>query len=122
MSDLQRIQADLAKCKQHIAEMEAGTRGGITSTDPGETPEAFRARNPHAGGAFENQLKARRTNQERLENELAQAMLAEHKWAAGDVIAAMARPKPEDTDSESEPGNAGDAPPLSGSIAQSTEG
>lgn len=82
MSDLQRIQNDIARAKQRIAEMEAGTRGivsdGARHTDPGR--------------AFENQLHAQRQSLARFEEEYLTAMVAEHRWSPADIIRRMQAP------------------------------
>ena len=77
--DIPRIRGDIAKCRQRIAQMEAGTAGVI--------PEG--ARHVDAGQAFGNQLAARYKDLSRLAGELVQAMIASSKWPAADIIEAM---------------------------------
>lgn len=80
MSDaLTQIQASIARCKERIAQIEAGERGQI--------PEG--SRHAHPGRAYEAQLHAQRQALERFEAEFVQAMLAEHKWSPRLVIERM---------------------------------
>lgn len=80
-SDLDRIQASIARCKERIGQIESGQRGVVS--------EGYRHQD--GGRAYENQLHAQRQALERFEAEFLQAMLAEHRWTARDVIERMAR-------------------------------
>jgi len=94
MSELQRIESDLARAKQRVLEMENGQRG-VSTLDPknGESMEQVQARRPHAGLAFENQLLAQRMTVQRLEGEYVFAMIAEGKWQCADLITRMSQPR-----------------------------
>jgi len=98
MNDTQQIRADLAKCKQRIADMTAGRIGVI--------PESYR--HMDAGAAFDNQHRNLITTQERLETELVIAML-NRGWGAGEIIRRMEMRLPEAIDDDEESGEAADS-------------
>jgi len=79
--EIQRIRADMARCKQRIAEMRQGTRG--VRTGAWQEVEG----NPGAGLAYSNQLLAQETALQRLQAEYVQAMLP--VWGATAIIEAM---------------------------------
>ena len=81
--EIQRIRADMARCKQRIAEIRQGTRGvrsGVWQIVEGM---------PGAGLAYSNQLRAQETSLARLELEYLNAMVAAHVWAPAAIIEAL---------------------------------
>jgi hypothetical protein len=90
---------------------ESGARGQI----PAE------AMHVNGGLAQERQLLAQRNAEVRLELEYVTAILNDHKWTASEVIRRMSMTLSE-VGSDARSGNAGDAPSLGGSNAQSAEG
>ena len=111
MNDTQQIRADLAKCKQRIADMTAGRIGVI--------PESYR--HMDAGAAFDNQHRNLITTQERLETELVIAML-NRGWGAGEIIRRMEMRSPEVTDDEEIPCTRADTSARIGSDASQNTG
>lgn len=88
MSEIQRIQNDLARAKQRAAEIESGQRG-VRSGQWLDTDGS----NPGAGLAHSAQLRGQRDAIARLEGELVMAMLP--KWGAAAVLERMtAAPAP----------------------------
>ena len=80
--DLQRIQNDIARCKERIAQIESGRRGVISETYAHQ----------NAGRAHENQLNAQRQALENFELEYVHACLAEHRWSPAAIIERMQAP------------------------------
>jgi hypothetical protein len=92
-SDLPRITADLAKARLRIQQMQDGRVGVLHPTpEDRETPEQFQARNPHAGRAFDANLKARYGDLARLERQYLDAMIADGHWPVSRIVETMSRP------------------------------
>jgi hypothetical protein len=87
MSEIDRIRADMARCRQRIAEMREGKRG--VRTGPWIEADGM----PGAGLAFSNQQLAQETALARLEAEYVQAMIP--VWGPAAIISKMEAPPPE---------------------------
>jgi hypothetical protein len=84
--EIDRIRADMARCRQRITEMREGKRGVRT----GSWQEVDGM--PGAGLAYGNQLLAQETALQRLESEYVNAMLP--VWSPAAIIERMEAPPP----------------------------
>lgn len=95
--DIQRIRSDLAKAKARVEQIRSGAMGA-RSGNSWDTANTTKYSLPNGAVAWENQLRAREKDVERLELEYVNAMLP--RWGARRVIDAIehfARCKADDT-------------------------
>jgi hypothetical protein len=87
--ELQRIQRDLARAKQRVAEIESGQRG---VRPPADWRQDTDGSNTAHGLAYTAQLQAQRDTVTRLELEYVQAMIP-NPWSPAAIIEAMESPR-----------------------------